>query len=100
MTIDGYTQAGASDNSLNRGSNADLRIVLSGARAPVDTSGALEIVTSNVTVRGLVINRWAYRSGVWIDGRDRNQGPITADSNKVEGRFIGTDPSGTQDLGN
>jgi CSLREA domain-containing protein len=100
VTIDGYTQAGASENSLFRGSNADLRIVLSGAKAPVDTSGALEILTSNVTVRGLVINRWAYRSGMWIDGRDRSQGPVTADGNKVEGNFIGTDASGTQDLGN
>lgn len=100
VTIDGYTQAGASENSLARGSNADLRVVLSGTKAPVDTSGALEILASNVTVRGLVINRWADRSGVWIDGRDRYQDPATADGNKVEGNFIGTDAAGTQDLGN
>lgn len=100
LTIDGYTQPGADENTLARGSNADLRIELSGASAPVDTSGALEIFASGVTVRGLVINRWANRSGVWIDGRDLDSGPITADSNRVEGNFIGTDPSGTLDLGN
>jgi len=100
VTIDGYTQPGASENTLARGSNADLRIVLSGASAPVDTSAALEIFTSGVTVRGLVINRWASRSGVWIDGRDTDLGPVTADSNKVEGNFIGTNAGGTQGLGN
>jgi titin len=73
---------------------------LSGTKAPVDTSAALEILTSNVTVRGLAINRWANHSGVWIDGRDRGQTIVTADNNKVEGNFLGTDDSGTQDLGN
>jgi len=100
VTIDGYTQSGATENTLARGSNADLRIELRGINAPVDTSGALEILTSGVTVRGLVINSWANRSGVWIDGRDRDTGPVTADGNRVEGNFIGTDPSGSLDLGN
>ncbi|MDQ3913306.1 MAG: CSLREA domain-containing protein [Actinomycetota bacterium] len=101
VTIDGYTQFGASENDLAKGSNADLRIELNGAAsARVDTSGALFISTSDVTVRGLVINGWANRSGVWIDGRDTDQGPVTTERNKIQGNFIGTDPSGTQDLGN
>jgi CSLREA domain-containing protein len=100
VVIDGYTQPGAAENTLARGTNADLRIVLSGAQVPVDTSAALEIFTSDVTVRGLIINRWTSRSGVWIDGRDTDLGSVTADSNKIEGSFIGTNPSGTQDLGN
>jgi CSLREA domain-containing protein len=89
LTIDGYTQPGASPNTRAVGSDAVLRIELSGASAP-DVFG-LGIYASNSTVRGLVVNRWK-EAGIYI-------GPISA-NNKVVGNFVGTDASGTQKLGN
>jgi hypothetical protein len=50
------------------------------------------VEASNSTVRGLVINR-SSNSGVLISGPG-------ATGNRVVGNYIGTDASGTQDLGN
>ena len=90
VTINGYTQPGASPNTKAVGSDAVLKIELSGASA----SGAdgLFITASNSTVKGLVINRWG-NAGVHISGSG-------ATGNKVVGNYIGTDASGTQKLGN
>lgn len=91
VTIDGYTQEGARPNTLANGTNAALKVELSGASA--GTSGVgLTINASNSTVRGLVINSWSPR-GVQISGSG-------ATGNKIQGNFIGTDPAGAQDLGN
>jgi hypothetical protein len=90
VTINGYTQPGASPNTKAVGSDAVLKIELSGASA----SGAdgLFITASNSTVKGLVINRWG-NAGVHISGSG-------ATGNKVVGNYLGTDASGTQKLGN
>jgi hypothetical protein len=66
-----------------------LKIELSGASAPSGTG--LYIVAANSTVKGLVINRWDM--GV-------NLGASNATGNRVVGNHVGTDASGTQDLGN
>lgn len=94
MAIDGYTQPGASVNTLTKGTNAVLLIELSGTNAG-NANGLF--LSSNINtgtnsegsvVRGLVINSF-QRIG------------ITAGPNiTIEGNFIGTDPSGTEDLGN
>ena len=89
VTINGYSQPGAQPNTKAVGSDAVLKIELNGADVP-DGDG-LVIEASNSTVRGLVINRWA--NGIFIDGSD-------ATGNKVTGNYLGTDASGTQDLGN
>lgn len=63
--------------------------------AVVGSSGAgLTIATSGVVIRGLVINRFAV--GIHLVGLD---GPSVTDS-FVEGNYIGTDLSGSVDLGN
>ena len=90
VTINGYTQPGASPNTKAVGSDAVLKIELSGASAS-DADG-LFITASNSTVKGLVINRWG-NAGVHISGSG-------ATGNKVVGNYIGTDASGTQKLGN
>src|SRR5215213_7573754 len=54
VTINGYSQPGARPNTKAVGSDAVLKVVLSGASAP-DAQG-LEIGASNSTVKGLVIN--------------------------------------------
>jgi hypothetical protein len=89
LTIDGYSQPGARQNTRAVGSDADLEIELSGAAAP--GADGLVIHASNSTVKGLVINRW--NQGILFD--DSN-----ATDNKVTGNYIGTDPSGTQSVGN
>jgi hypothetical protein len=99
LTIDGYTQRPCSEgnpapcsrpNTRAVGTNAVLLIELDGSN--VSSGNGLDLRPSDNTIKGLVINRFAH-SGIAIhDG--------TAIDNKIEGNFIGTDPSGTQDLGN
>ena len=79
--IDGYTQAGASANTLDSGSNAQLRIELSGASTAIEW-GLLLVEPS--TVRGLAIN--GFNTGIMVTRFDC----------RVEGNFIGTDATGTQ----
>jgi len=55
VTIDGYTQPGSAPNSLNRGTNAVLRVELSGPAGQQSGTGLLLRSSANV-VRGLVIN--------------------------------------------
>jgi len=87
VTIDGYSQPGAKPNAKAVGTDAILKIVLDG---PGGGAG-LVITGSNSTVKGLVINRSG--GGIYIDGPG-------ATGNKVTGNYLGTDASGTQDLGN
>ena len=89
VTINGYTQPGAQPNAKAVGSDAILKVELSGA----STQGAdgLEFGAANSTVKGLVVNSWSQ--GIRIDGSG-------ATGIKIVGNYIGTDASGTQDLGN
>jgi hypothetical protein len=90
VTINGYSQPGSHPNTKAIGSDALLKIELSGASS--SGGDGLWITASNSTVKGLVINRW-NDAGIELDGSG-------ATGNKVVGNFIGTDPSGTQKLGN
>lgn len=87
VTIDGYTQPGAAENSLAIGNDAVLLIELDGTNAGVFSSG-LNISSDGNVVRGLVINRFSSAFN------------INANGNIVQGNFIGTDPAGTTALGN
>ncbi len=90
LTIDGYTQPGSSPNTRATGNNAVLKIELNGASAP-DGSGLEIASSSNSVIKGLVINRFGI-DGIEIHG--------SSTANRVEGNFIGTDPTGTIDRGN
>lgn len=85
LFIDGYTQPGASENTLALGNDAVLRIELSGASA--GNVDGLTIDSFNCVVRGLVINRFAR--GIHITPGASHIG------NVISGNFIGTDPTGT-----
>jgi CSLREA domain-containing protein len=89
VTINGYTQPGASPNTLAVGDNAVLKIELAGNGA---TGTALEIthVSGSSVIKGLVINRFG-------DGIDVHGDTV---GNRIEGNFIGTDHTGTIDKGN
>ena len=91
VTIDAYTQTGASPNTLAEGNDAVLKVRLNGSDAGVDADG-LVISTSDSTVRGLVINSFDD-DGVVTSVAD-------ATGNRVEGNFIGTNDQGTIDNGN
>ncbi len=86
LTIDGYTQPGASENTLPGGENAVLLIELNGTSS---TAAVFRFFAPDCVIRGLVINRSGL---VGIDARDNNL--------VIEGNFIGTNAAGTADLGN
>jgi len=87
VVIDGYTQSGATPNSLVAGDDAQLQIQIDGS---IVVSGGLVIRGGSSTVRGLAIN------GVLA-------GPailLASASNRVEGCFLGTDISGIGSIPN
>ncbi len=94
VRIDGYSQPGASANTLPapEALNTVLKIELSGENAG-RTSG-LRVVVSETSIlsdiAGLAINRWEL-NGIHMS---------SVGGNTIAGNFIGTDISGTLDLGN
>jgi CSLREA domain-containing protein len=90
VIIDGYSQPGASVNTLpNGGNNAVLLIQLQGSNLGGSGNG-LTITAGNSTVKGLVINLFPG-SAIELD---------TNGGNTIQGNFIGTDPAGTLAPGN
>jgi parallel beta-helix repeat protein len=95
VVIDGYSQPGASANTLATGDNAVLLIQVSGTSALlsslIDYVSGLSIQASDTTVRGLVMN------GSWgTPSAGVNVSVLGVTSNvKIEGNFIGTNPAGT-----
>jgi CSLREA domain-containing protein len=89
VTIDGYTQPGSQLNSLASGDDAVLKVELDGTNAGV--VGGLDLLdsTSNSMIRGLVINDF-YKEGIHL----------LSTGTRIEGNFIGTNPSGTEKKGN
>ncbi|MBV9467853.1 MAG: hypothetical protein JOZ57_01255, partial [Abitibacteriaceae bacterium] len=85
--INGYSQAGASQNTLATGDNAVLMVELNGSNVGTNTvsdPGGLVVNAPNCTIKGLVINRFPD-SGIVL----RTSG------NLIAGNFIGTDGTGT-----
>jgi len=92
VIIDGYTQPGASPNTLAAGDNAVIKVDLNGAKAGTTADG-LRISNSNAfatEVQGLAINQFEGNA-ISVQGTSFV---------RVEGNFIGTNPSGTSALGN
>jgi parallel beta-helix repeat protein len=82
VIIDGYTQPGASPNTLATRDNAKLLIELSGVNV-TSADAALVLQVSNSTIRGLVINEFP-NDALWVE----------ADGNVVQGNFLGTSADG------
>jgi hypothetical protein len=78
LIIDGYSQPGASPNTLTNGDNAVLKLLI---------LESLIVDTTNSTVRGLAIRQ------IQIGALPNQKG-----SNVVEGCFVGLDTSGTNSL--
>ena len=103
LTVDGYTQGDstpgittddAKENTLAFGTNAVLKIVLSGASANLGSDG-FGVEAGPTTTRGLVINGFledvAGNSGQAIGFFNL----AVNTNNVVEGNFIGTNAAGT-----
>ena len=92
MPRSGLVQPGASPNTNlpGLGSNALLMIELDGSGAGF--ASGLVITGANCKIKGLVVNRFAL-VGIGIAGTG-------ASGNLVQGNFIGTDVTGSADLGN
>jgi hypothetical protein len=93
VTINGYTQPGASPNTLATGNDAVLEIQINGTNAGSSLAG-LNVQADGCTIKGLVINRF---TGTGTDG---NGIQVKGSNNTVRGNFIGTDPGGAIDRGN
>ena len=94
VTIDGYSQSGASPNSHppEQGTNAVILIEIDGTNAGSSFDAAVLKISStgsHTILRGLAINRG--HAGIRIDG---------ADAVHIEGCFVGTDPAGATGEGN
>jgi CSLREA domain-containing protein len=90
VTIDGYTQPGASANTLAVGSNATLLIEIDGTNAGFGSDG-LRITASDSTVRGLVINHYLGGNAIWISGGQHDH---------IEGNYLGVNATGSAEAGN
>lgn len=88
LTIDGYTQSGASANTLADGNNASLKIEILG-HAPSQGTG-LVIAANDCVIKGLAIH--GFSSAILIDGARSING---ASRNTIAGNFIGTNINGT-----
>lgn len=94
VTIDGYTQSGAQENTLTQPdkTNAVLTIELHGAGATNYCYG-LNVAANNVVIRGLVINNFEF-----CGSANSSSAPgirLSGTGHRVEGNFIGTNASGT-----
>lgn len=94
ITLDGYSQHGASANTFTVGDNAVLRIELDGSLAGSKAIGlnayggsSAGDVQTNI-IRGIVVNRFG------------GDGILANCNNMISGNFIGTDSTGTAQFGN
>lgn len=83
VTINGYTQTGASENTLAVGDNAVINIELNGTGAGAGVDG-LSITAGSCTVKGLAIYKFGG-DGIQL---------LTAGGNTIAGNFIGTNATG------
>jgi hypothetical protein len=102
VNINGYTQPGSSANTLAKGTNARPLIQINGTNSGASGSiGGININASNSVVKGLIINRFADTQGIAVGPMADASVPDEVVTNvRIEGNFVGTDPSGTISRGN
>ncbi len=88
VIVDGYTQMGATPNTIALGDNAVLTIQLDGTNAGADADGLL-LTGGGSLVQGLSVTR--FNDGIHLQG-------IGGDT--IIGNFLGVAPSGTDAAGN
>lgn len=83
--IDGYTQPGATPNSLAEGNNAVLRIEIDASNTIASYSRGLLIAASNCEVRGLIINN-CLEAGIIV---------LRSTGNVIAGNWLGVQEDGS-----
>jgi hypothetical protein len=94
VVINGYSQPGSSVNTLAKGTNAKLLIQINGTSV---VGTGLTVSASNSVVRGLIVNRIPLSDAIGIFPETSAD---VVSNVRVEGIFLGTDPTGTLDRGN
>jgi hypothetical protein len=98
VIINGYSQPGSSPNTLAKGTNAKLLVQIDGTNvSTLGNQGGLTVSASNSVIKGLVINR--VQNSDAIDIAPQTSADVVTNV-RIEGNFLGTDPSGTLDRGN
>src|SRR5207244_4307505 len=97
VTIDGYSQPGASVNTMANSDNAVIRIELNGLAAGIGSDGlVLDPGRDGSIIKGLAINRFqadsSLNGGVGI--------LIQSNGNTIIGNFVGVNPAGTTEMPN
>jgi hypothetical protein len=90
VTIDGYSQSGASPATA--ATPATIKIQVDGD-GTVGGSNGLLVEAANVTIKGLSITHFRGEGGIVLDG-------FSANNDVVSGNYIGVDPSATISEGN
>jgi titin len=88
VILDGYTQPGASPNTLAQGDNAVLEIQLD---LSVPAGPNVGVSAGNSTIRGLVLNGVQGGNPAIV---------VSGTGDHIEGNFIGTDVTGSKIAGN
>jgi hypothetical protein len=93
VTIDGYSQPGASANTQGTGQGLDTVLRIEIDCTSTGSQGCLRVRADDVTIRGLVVNR--------SPGSDINADDVGVPHQNLvlEGCFVGTSADGTQTLG-
>jgi CSLREA domain-containing protein len=97
VTINGYSQPGASVNTMANSDNAVILIELNGAGAGTAVNGlTLGAGSDGSTIKGLAINRFqadaSLNGGVGI--------LVQSNGNTIVGNFVGVNPAGTTQMPN
>ena len=100
ITIDGYTQPGASPNTLSMGDNAVILIQLDGGGSAVTASGWLGIDGNDCVVRGLSFTGFSGPGPGHAAISFTSIYPEDNRRNRIEGNFIGLAPDGVTIRGN
>ncbi len=100
ITIDGYTQPGASPNTLSLGDNAVILIQLDGGGSTTTPSGRLGISGNDCVVRGLSFTGFTGPTQDYAAITISNIFPEDGHDNLIEGNFIGLAPDGVTLRGN
>jgi hypothetical protein len=92
VVIDAFSQPGSHPNMypISEGSNAEIKIELSGINIPFNQYAAgLHVKSGNTTIRGIAINK--FFNGITLKG---------SGGNIIEGNYIGTDITASTSLSN
>ncbi len=97
VLIDGYSQPGASANTLINGNDAVIRVRLDGVGAGATTNGlGFCSGSQNSTIRGLSITRYRLDAiGFGLQSNGTTCSTTNADGSRVEGNFLGLAPDGS-----